>query len=44
MRRIGSILVFEAPDEVTGIALHVESFTGEVEGQGDIFDRGWYRP
>ncbi len=29
------------PDAVTGIALRVESVTGEVERQGDIFDRGF---
>lgn len=31
----------ELPDSVTGIALRVESVTGEVERQGDIFDRGF---
>lgn len=31
----------ELPDAVTGIALRVESTTGEVERQGDIFDRGF---
>ena len=31
----------ELPDSVTGIALHVEAVTGEVERQGDIFDRGF---
>lgn len=31
----------ELPDAVTGIALRVESVTGEVERQGDIFDRGF---
>jgi len=31
----------ELPDGVTGIALRVESVTGEVERQGDIFDRGF---
>ena len=29
------------PDGVTGIALRVEAVTGEVERQGDIFDRGF---
>lgn len=29
------------PDSVTGILLRVESVTGEVERQGDIFDRGF---
>ena len=29
------------PDGVTGIALRVETVTGEVERQGDIFDRGF---
>jgi hypothetical protein len=29
------------PDSVTGIALRVESVTGEAERQGDIFDRGF---
>lgn len=28
-------------DAVTGIALRVESVTGEVERQGDVFDRGF---
>lgn len=31
----------ELPDSVTGIALRVESVTGEAERQGDIFDRGF---
>lgn len=31
----------ELPDGVTGIALRVEAITGEVERQGDIFDRGF---
>ncbi len=31
----------ELADGVTGIALRVESVTGEVERQGDIFDRGF---
>jgi hypothetical protein len=31
----------ELPDSVTGIALRVEAVTGEVERQGDIFDRGF---
>lgn len=31
----------ELPDGVTGIALRVEAVTGEVERQGDIFDRGF---
>ena len=31
----------ELPDAVTGIALRVEAVTGEVERQGDIFDRGF---
>jgi protein ImuB len=31
----------ELPDAVTGIALRVESVTGESERQGDIFDRGF---
>ncbi|HEY8164960.1 MAG TPA: hypothetical protein VIF83_05330, partial [Gemmatimonadaceae bacterium] len=31
----------ELPDAVTGLALRVESVTGEVERQGDIFDRGF---
>jgi protein ImuB len=31
----------ELPDSVTGIALRVEGVTGEVERQGDIFDRGF---
>ncbi|MDO8501369.1 MAG: hypothetical protein Q7S20_05970 [Gemmatimonadaceae bacterium] len=31
----------ELPDGVTGILLRVESVTGEVERQGDIFDRGF---
>ena len=31
----------ELPDSVTGIELRVESVTGEVERQGDIFDRGF---
>ena len=31
----------ELPDSVTGILLRVESVTGEVERQGDIFDRGF---
>lgn len=31
----------ELPDAVTGIALRVETVTGEVERQGDIFDRGF---
>lgn len=31
----------ELPDSVTGIALRVESVTGTVERQGDIFDRGF---
>ena len=31
----------ELPDSVTGIVLRVESVTGEVERQGDIFDRGF---
>jgi protein ImuB len=31
----------ELPDSVTGIALRVDSVTGEVERQGDIFDRGF---
>jgi hypothetical protein len=29
------------PDAVTGITLRVEAVTGEVERQGDIFDRGF---
>jgi hypothetical protein len=29
------------PDSVTGMLLRVESVTGEVERQGDIFDRGF---
>lgn len=29
------------PDVVTGITLRVETVTGEVERQGDIFDRGF---
>jgi len=29
------------PDAVTGILLRVETVTGEVERQGDIFDRGF---
>jgi hypothetical protein len=29
------------PDAVTGITLRVETVTGEVERQGDIFDRGF---
>jgi hypothetical protein len=29
------------PDGVTGIALRVEAVSGEVERQGDIFDRGF---
>jgi hypothetical protein len=31
----------ELPDSVTGILLRVEAVTGEVERQGDIFDRGF---
>ena len=31
----------ELPDSVTGILLRVEAITGEVERQGDIFDRGF---
>jgi len=31
----------ELPDAVTGILLRVETVTGEVERQGDIFDRGF---
>ncbi len=31
----------ELPDSVTGIELRVEAVTGEVERQGDIFDRGF---
>lgn len=31
----------ELADAVTGIALRVESVTGEAERQGDIFDRGF---
>ncbi len=31
----------ELPDSVTGIELRVETVTGEVERQGDIFDRGF---
>jgi protein ImuB len=31
----------ELPDSVTGIALRVETVTGEAERQGDIFDRGF---
>jgi hypothetical protein len=31
----------ELPDGVTGMALRVEAVTGEVERQGDIFDRGF---
>lgn len=31
----------ELPDSVTGIELRVETITGEVERQGDIFDRGF---
>ena len=31
----------ELPDSVTGILLRVDSVTGEVERQGDIFDRGF---
>jgi hypothetical protein len=31
----------QLPDAVTGILLRVESVTGEVERQGDIFDRGF---
>jgi hypothetical protein len=31
----------ELPDSVTGMLLRVESVTGEVERQGDIFDRGF---
>lgn len=31
----------ELPDSVTGIAMRVEAVTGEVERQGDIFDRGF---
>jgi hypothetical protein len=31
----------ELPDAVTGIALRVDAVTGEVERQGDIFDRGF---
>lgn len=29
------------PDAVTGIAMRVEAVTGELERQGDIFDRGF---
>src|SRR3954465_8299079 len=29
------------PDGVVGITMRVESVTGEVERQGDIFDRGF---
>ena len=29
------------PDGVVGITIRVESVTGEVERQGDIFDRGF---
>ncbi|HVF39880.1 MAG TPA: hypothetical protein VM939_08265 [Gemmatimonadaceae bacterium] len=31
----------ELPDAVTGIVLRVEAVTGEIERQGDIFDRGF---
>lgn len=31
----------ELPDGVTGIRLRVETVTGEVERQGDMFDRGF---
>jgi hypothetical protein len=31
----------ELPDSVTGILLRVDAVTGEVERQGDIFDRGF---
>jgi hypothetical protein len=31
----------ELPDSVTGIVLRVDAVTGEVERQGDIFDRGF---
>jgi hypothetical protein len=31
----------ELPDAVTGMLLRVDSVTGEVERQGDIFDRGF---
>ncbi len=31
----------ELPDSVTGIELRVEAVTGEIERQGDIFDRGF---
>jgi hypothetical protein len=33
--------IIRLPDAVTGLALRVESVTGEVERQGDIFDRGF---